>query len=206
MADPDERESEVEQLARGITEAAEVVSEGIGCLLKGCGLVVVGFIAIEVIFTLVGGSFESVAGRVGPWVALLIFVALGWLAVGAWRRHRSGRGGGSGDFGPHLPLFAVPARRQRLQVRHVELDGPEQGRQTARAAAAPSSTTGGSTVMSITSADGAARGRLPGAGRPPSPPFRRRPERRGRCGAAGGSRETVGSQHSENTDSPGIGP
>jgi len=92
MSDHDERESEVERLARSINEAGDAFGEAIGCLGRGCMWAVLGFIAVEVAFVAVGAPFEILADRIGPWPALAIFVVLGWLGLRTWRRHRAGRG------------------------------------------------------------------------------------------------------------------
>jgi len=94
MSDHDDGDSEVERLARSINATGDAIGEAVGCVGRGCGWVLLALVAVELAFLVVGGSFEFVAGRVGPWPALALYVALGWLAVRAWRRHRAGGGGG----------------------------------------------------------------------------------------------------------------
>jgi hypothetical protein len=88
MAVPErgEPESEVERLAGEINGAIGFVGGLLGCLFRVCVYLVLGFLALEVILTVVGGTYNVLAGSIGAIPALLV-IALGvWVIVRVCRR------------------------------------------------------------------------------------------------------------------------
>jgi hypothetical protein len=86
-----EPDSEVERLAGSINDSVAWVSGLIGCLLKACLYLILGFAALEVVFLVVGGTFNVLEQMIGFVPAVLVFAGAAWLIVRLCRRPSGGR-------------------------------------------------------------------------------------------------------------------